>query len=205
MTFQRPPLGVYSPGTTVIHRAGPGWKLLILIAFIVLATVITRTPGQALIACIPPAVGMVWASIPPRLAWEQLWPPVPLLLFLGLFRWWSSDVTTALTMVIVIYAAVIAAVLFTLTTPLPRMMESIERGLSPLARWGVPVENVSLAVALTLRLIPSIMSMAGDVLDARKARGAGWSLRAFGTPLMIRCIKKARALAQALQARGVGD
>lgn len=205
MRLQHPPLGVYSPGSTAIHRANPGLKLLVLIAFIALSTILARTPLHALLACVLPALGLAWARIPPRLLWEQLWPPIPLLLALGAFRWWSSDLPTAATMVIIILAAIAAAVLFTLTTPLPRLMETIERGLAPLERWGVPVEKLSMAVGLTLRLIPSVMTIAGDVLDARTARGAGWSLRAFGTPLLIRCIKKARALAQALQARGVGN
>ena len=60
-------------------------------------------------------------------------------------------------------------------------------------------------MSMTIRLIPLMLGTVNEVLDARKARGAGFSLCAFGTPIIVRSIRRARAMAEALQARGVGD
>jgi biotin transport system permease protein len=50
--------------------------------------------------------------------------------------------------------------------------------------------------------------MVGEVLDARKARGsraAGLSLTAFGVPVVVRTILRARGISDALRARGAAD
>ena len=86
------------------------------------------------------------------------------------------------------------------------MMEGFERALQPFAKLGLPVENLSLAMSLTIRLLPLMLGTVNEVLDARKARGSlSTSLLAFGTPVVIRSIRRAQAMGEALQARGVGD
>jgi biotin transport system permease protein len=88
------------------------------------------------------------------------------------------------------------------------MMAGFDRMLRPLGRLGVPVEAVSLALTLTIRLIPLQVQMVGEVLDARKARGsraAGLSLTAFGVPVVVRTILRARGISDALRARGAAD
>ncbi|MFR4188905.1 MAG: CbiQ family ECF transporter T component, partial [Corynebacterium variabile] len=67
---------------------------------------------------------------------------------------------------------------------------------------------ISLALTLTLRLIPLQVQMVGEVLDARKARGsrsAGLSPVAFGVPVIVRTILRAQGVADALRARGAAD
>ena len=108
-------------------------------------------------------------------------------------------------MFLTIFAAMMAAFLLTLTSTVDAIMESLEDSLRPLARFGLPVETISLAMSLTIRLIPLMFETVYEVLDARKARGAGFSPLAFGTPVIIRSIRRARAMGEALQARGVGD
>ncbi|WP_187973727.1 energy-coupling factor transporter transmembrane component T family protein [Corynebacterium poyangense] len=203
--MNNPPLGVYFPGNSIIHRLTPGPKFLGLIIYILVVTFAISQLRWALVAATIPLAGFIIAKIPLRLALQQLWPPVPLLLTLGAFRWWSSDMFSAALMVTVLFLSIMAAALVTLTTPLTQLMDSLDHTGAPLARLGVPVEAISLAITLTIRLIPVLFLMMSEVLDARKARGAGWSLTAFGVPLMVRCMKKARALGEALQARGVDE
>ena len=104
-----------------------------------------------------------------------------------------------------IFSAILIAFLLTLTSTVDEIMDSVETSLAPLGRFGFPVENVTLAMSLTIRLIPLMFATVGEVLDARKARGAGFSISAFGTPVLIRSIRRARAIGEALQARGFGD
>ena len=111
----------------------------------------------------------------------------------------------ALAMFLSIFSAILVAFLLTLTSTVDDIMESVESSLAPLERFGFPVDTVTLAMSLTIRLIPLMFATVGEVLDARKARGAGFSFAAFGTPVLIRSIRRARSIGEALQARGVGD
>ncbi|AJE33419.1 cobalt subfamily permease [Corynebacterium humireducens NBRC 106098 = DSM 45392] len=199
------PLGVYLPGTTPIHRLPAGWKFLFLLTFILLSTFLVKTPLVAAGWLAAVALGYVVARVPLRTALGQTLPVLPVLLVLGAFQWWQRGWEFALTTVLVLFASVAAAALLTLTTTIAELMGAVERGLSPFARFGLPVETISLAVSLTLRLIPLQLATVHEVLAARKARGAGFSVAAFGTPVLVRSIRRARLLAEALIARGVGD
>lgn len=199
------PLGVYLPGRTPLHRAPAGWKFLALLAFILLSTFLVDTPTMAAAWLAAVAMGYVVARVPLRTALGQTLPVLPVLLVLGAFQWWQRGGEFALTTVLVLFASVAAAALLTLTTTIAELMGAVERGLAPFARFGLPVETISLAVSLTLRLIPLQLATVHEVLAARKARGAGFSVAAFGTPVLVRSIRRARLLAEALVARGVGD
>ena len=199
------PLSVYVPGTTVIHRMKPSWKILILLVFILVTSIFFNSLPWAGGAVIAAALTYFIARIPPRIAWSQLWPPLVILIPLAGFQWWAKDFDYAAVMFLNILAAMILAFLLTLTSTVDAIMESLEESLQPLNRFGVPVENISLAMSLTIRLIPLMFETVYEVLDARKARGAGFSPSAFVTPVIIRSIRRARAIGEALQARGVGD
>lgn len=199
------PLGVHLPGNTLIHRAPAGGKFLALLAFILTSTFLVDTPAMAGAWLGVVVAGYATARVPLRTALGQTFPVLPVLLALGSFQWWQRGFELALTMVLVLLASVAAAALLTLTTTIAELMAAVEKGLSPFARFGLPVETISLAVSLTFRLIPLQLATVQEVLAARKARGAGFSIAAFGTPVLIRSIRRARLLAEALTARGVGD
>ncbi|ADK29051.1 energy-coupling factor transporter transmembrane protein EcfT [Corynebacterium pseudotuberculosis] len=199
------PLGVYVPGETVIHRIPPLAKICFLIVFVIATTALVAQPFVALLCVIFSSSLYVLAKIPLPIAWGQLWPPAVILLFLGAFQWWQKGLTYSSSLVLAIFASLMLAMLLTLTTSLESMMEAIQRLLAPTERFGVPVETITLAFSLTLRLIPLMLATVYEVLDARKARGATFSLIALGTPVMIRSIRRARGIADALMARGAGD
>ena len=83
------PLGVYVPGNTIIHRSPPLLKFLVLIVFILVTGIVIKTPIPAVYCVIISAVLFVIARIPLKIAFGQLWPPLPILLFLGAFQWWQ--------------------------------------------------------------------------------------------------------------------
>lgn len=199
------PLGVYVPGESVIHRIPPSVKFCFLIVFVIATTALVKQPIVALLCVFFSTTLYGLAKIPPRIAWGQLWPPGLILLFLGAFQWRQKGLPYASALVLSIFASLMLAMLLTLTTPLESMMETVQRLLAPTERYGVPVETITLAFSLTLRLIPLMLTTVYEVLDARKARGAAFSLMALGTPVMIRSIRRARSIADALMARGAGD
>ena len=199
------PLGVYVPGRTVIHRLPAGVKFLVLVVFILAVAVFAREPWQALAATALVATGLAVARIPARVALGQVLPVVPILILLGVFQWWQRGWELAVATVVGILATVAAAALLTLTTTITELMDAFDSGLRPFARFGLPVETITLAMAMTIRLIPLQAAAVHEVLEARKARGLGFSLAALGIPVVIRSVKRARDLGEALMARGVGD
>lgn len=199
------PLGFYVDADTIIHRIPAAVKFLVLIGFILVTSLAVHTLPWAAASLFLPLMLFPVARIPFRVALGQLAPPLYLLVALAAFQWWQKDLPSAAIMFLSIYAAISAAVLLTLTTKVSEMMDSLDRALAPLGRLGVPVENITLAMSLTIRLLPLMLGTVIEVLDARKARGATTSLTAFGTPVIIRSIRRARAMGEALQARGVGD
>ena len=199
------PLGVYVDGDTPLHRAGPTQKFVALVVFILAVTLLPAQPWHALAALGVIVALYAVAKIPPKIAGEQALPVLPLLLFLGAFLWWQNGLLSAATTFFSLLATVAAANLLTLTTTVEALLDALDRNLAPLARFGVPVETISLTIALTIRLIPLMLATANEVLDARKARGAGFSLTAFGIPLVIRSVRRARLIGEALMARGAVD
>ncbi|MDY3126772.1 MAG: energy-coupling factor transporter transmembrane protein EcfT [Corynebacterium sp.] len=199
------PLAVYVDKDTIIHRIPAGLKLLGVLAFVLFTTLAISTPLGGLFACGAMLIGYALAQIPPRIILSQIWPPLVILIPLCLFQWWSKTGEFALTLFLTLFAAMLSSFLLTLTSTVDEIMDGVETGLRPLERLGLPVETISLTVSLTLRLIPLMFGTVDEVLKARKARGAGFSLQAFGTPVIIRSLRRARAIGEALQARGVGD
>lgn len=205
MRIRELPLGVYVPGNTVIHRASPAVKFAALLLFIILITVLPTRPWHSAAGVIGVGVLYVVARIPFRTALRQVLPILPFMAFIGVFLWWQSGLEKMLITVFGLIAALMAASLFTLTTTVEALMHALETSLAPLERVGVPVDTVSLAIALTIRQIPVLLGTANESLDARKARGANLSLLAFGTPLVIRSIRHAQLTGEALMARGAVD
>ncbi len=199
------PLSVYVPGDSFLHRMRPSLKIAFLLLFLIVTTIAVRTVPVALGVTAFALALYPLARIPAKVAWGQIWPPLILLIPLAGFQWWAKDFTFAAVMALTLLSAMLLAFLLTLTSTVDAILESLEQALSPLARFGLPVETISLTMALTLRLIPLMFDTVYQVLDARKARGAGLSMMAVATPVIIRALRRARAMGEALQARGVGD
>ncbi len=198
------PLGLYSPGTSVVHRfpAGPG-----LLVVLVLTTVTLLVPVPAVLAglVVLTALGYAVARVP----WARTRPLLRLLVLLvalvgalqGLLVGWEAAVVTSLRLVV----ALSAATLFTMTTRVDDVVAAVERGLGPLRRFGVRPERAGIAVGLTVAAIGVLSGIADEVRQAALARGAGRSVTAFATPFVIRTLQHADELGEALAARGMGE
>ncbi len=196
--------GAYHPGHSLLHRASPGIKLLTLLAFTTILVLwpgpLTLGGGLALVV-----VGYAAARIPVRLAWAQVWPMRWWVLVLVPFQVWTAGWRTAVEVVATLVLAVAAASLVTVTTRVSDMIDAIQRGMSPLVRFGVDPERVGLVLALTVRAVPVLMDAFRAHREARAARGAERSPRATLTPVVVRAIRHAQGVGQALAARGVDD
>jgi biotin transport system permease protein len=121
------------------------------------------------------------------------------------FQWWTAGWRAAVVVIGTMVALVAAAGLVTLTTRMTALLDLLEVLLRPLRRVGVQPERVSLLLALTIRAVPVLVGTLSDVRDARRARGLERSPRALLVPVVLRTMRHADRLGEALAARGVDD
>ncbi|MGW5646453.1 energy-coupling factor transporter transmembrane component T family protein [Saccharopolyspora sp. NPDC003752] len=198
------PLGLYEPGNSPLHRLGAGWKFLALLAFAVLTFVLGSPP--ALGGCVlAVAVAYLVGRIPPRRCWQTVRLLIPLLLVVFLLQWWMLGLDTAAVVCLRLLGALTAANLFTLTTRVDDLVTAVERGLGPLRRFGIRPERIGLLVGLTLQAVAALSTIATQVREAQRARNAERSFPAFAVPFLVRTLRHADELGEALAARGVGD
>ncbi|SNT43052.1 energy-coupling factor transporter transmembrane component T family protein [Rhodococcoides kyotonense] len=198
-------IGLYRPGNSVLHRLPSGVKLLLLIASILVATITVRTPLEVGIVALVVAGLFAVARIPAKVALAQLRPIIWMLLVIGVFQVIITSWQRALVVCGLLLISVALAALFTLTTRISDMLDTVARALGPLQRFGVNPERVGLMLALAIRCIPLLATIVHEVAEARKARGLQWSMTALATPVIVRALRTADAMGDALVARGVDD
>lgn len=197
-------LGLYRPGGSWLHRLPAGVKLSGLVLTGV-ASVLVAEPGPALAALLVVVLGYVSAGLPPRLLLRQTRPLILLLVAVGLFHLLVTGWQRAVVVVSVIATLVLLAGLVTLTTRTTALVDVLVRVLGPLRRVGVDPDRVGLLLALSIRAVPVVVGIAEEVRDAQRARGLATSPRAYAVPLVIRALRHADELGDALVARGVDD
>jgi len=185
---------------TPIHRLPAGTKLLILAVAGTGLVAVDRWWGMAVALAV--TLGLYVLARQPRdrvMAQVRplLWLLVPLFLVQGYMEAWSLAALTVLR----ITTLVLLAGLVTLTTRSEAMIEAVEKGLRPLARFGVDPAKVALAFSLALRFIPVIARQSAEIRDAQRARGLGRNPLALALPLIFRTLRTAGEVADAIEAR----
>lgn len=198
-------IGLYRPGNSLLHRMPAGAKLVLLLVSIVACTVFVRTPAQVLVAAAAVAGLFAVAGIPWRVALAQLRPLVWMVLLIAAFQVLITSPARAAVVCGVLVISVALAALFTLTTRVTDMLDAVTRWLGPLRRVGIDPERIGLLLALAIRCVPLLAGIVHDVAEARRARGLEWSMTALVTPVLVRALRTADAMGEALAARGVDD
>jgi len=194
----------FRPGTSLLHRSGAGVKLLGLLVFSTLL-VAWKSPVAVLAGAAVVAAAYALGGFGVRTMAAQAWPLRWIVLLLLPFQWWTAGWQVAVTVVGTLAVAVVGAALISLTTRVTELLDVITRLLQPARRIGVDPARVALLLALTIRAIPVIAGTLHEARDARRARGLERSTRALVTPIVVRTIRHADRVGDALAARGVDD
>ena len=197
-------LGLYVPGTSPVHRTPAGAKLLLMLAAGA-GSVLLDHAWQVGVAVLVALAGYLVARLPLRMALQQVRPLLWVVGLVAVFHLVVNGWERAVVFAGVIVTLVLLAALVTLTTRTTEMVDAIVRGAKPLRRVGVQPERVGLLLALGIRSVPVVVGLAEEVRDAQRARGLTASPRAFAVPLIVRSLRHADALGDALVARGVDD
>lgn len=196
-------LGVYQPGTSVLHRLPAGVKLVGLGALIALMSVLVDSPATLGVAAVGVVAVAATAGMRVKTVVAQLRPVLWVVVFIFVFQLLFTDWRRALVVCGTLLLAVSLAAVVTSSTRTTDMLAAMTRGMRPLARIGFPVEQVALGLALAIRSIPVMIETVRQVEEARRARGLRFSPRIVVAPVVVAALRIADGFAEALIARGL--
>lgn len=219
--------GQYYPVDSFVHRLDPRFKLLALIAFIVLLFVANNF--YALGAC---AVILILTVIVSRVPVGSVLRSIKGIIFILVFtgvlniffhsgetvywQWGILKVTLegiifTVFLMFRLFFLVMASSILTLTTTPVALTDGIESLLKPLTFIKFPVHELALIMSIALRFIPTLIDETNRIISAQKARGADFEsgnifkrIRAMVPiliPLLISAFRRAEELGDAMDAR----
>ena len=197
-------LGLFRPGTSPLHRLPAGPKLAALVAAGA-GSVLVDTPVQTAVALTAVLALYPVGQIPGRVLLGMVRPLLWVLVPLAMFQLVVVGGSRAAVLVGVILALVLLANLVTLTTRTTDLVDVIVVMCRPLRVVGVDPLRVGLVLNLAIRCVPLVVELAGEVREAQRARGLESSPRALVVPLLVRALRRADGLGEALVARDLVD
>ncbi len=194
-------LGLYVHRDSPLHRLPAGAKLVVLFAA---GIAVFMVSNPLWLLPVPGAViGLfVVGRVPIREALRQLRPAAVLIVIIFLVHGYFTSWTLGALVVLRFAILLVLAVLVTFTTRVSDMIDTLERALAPLAPLGVNPEKVSLTMSLALRFIPLLFDRFTEIREAQRARGLDRNIFALLMPLLIRTLRMANDLTEAIEARG---
>ena len=220
-------LGQYFPAESVIHRLDARIKIVLAIAFMVLAFLVSTLQGYGMVLGLL-AVTILLSRVPIRFVLKGLKPILFILIFtfvLNLFltpgqtvwvHWWIFTITKesllfAVQMSVRLALLVAGTSMLTLTTAPLQLTDGLESLLRPLKAIRFPVHEMAMMMSIALRFIPTLAEEADRIRKAQAARGADFdtgglfkraaSLIPLLVPLFVGAIRRAEELATAMEAR----
>ena len=220
-------LGQYFPAESVIHRLDARIKIVLAIAFMVLAFLVSTLQGYGMVLGLL-AVTILLSRVPIRFVLKGLKPILFILIFtfvLNLFltpgqtvwvHWWIFTITKesllfAVQMPVRLALPVAGTSMLTLTTAPLQLTDGLESLLRPLKAIRFPVHEMAMMMSIALRFIPTLAEEADRIRKAQAARGADFdtgglfkraaSLIPLLVPLFVGAFRRAEELATAMEAR----
>lgn len=197
-------ISLYVPGTSVVHRAPPALKVGLLAAVALALSVAPSSLWTISAALAAPAVVAALARLHPRTVLADVRRLLLLLLAVTLVQLLFLDPLTAATNTARIISIILLAQCVTRTTPVAAMVETAERLLGPLRRFGVRPERVGLAMGLVLTAIGQLGAFVAQVRDAQRSRGVRLRPWSWVVPVLVLSLRYADDVGDALEARGQG-
>ncbi|MBV7481913.1 energy-coupling factor transporter transmembrane protein EcfT [Bordetella sp. BOR01] len=192
---------LYVNGHGPLHRVPAAFKLALLVA--AGAGLFAVHDARWLGVAAGVSALLVWSTgVGGAALWRQLrgliWVLAAVGGFAAVFQGWLAAAVVLLR----IGALVGLALAVTLSTRSSDLIAVCERALLPLQRIGlVDAGKVALALALALRFVPEIWRHYQEIREAQAARGLARHPLALIVPLIVRTLKRAEQVAQAIDAR----
>lgn len=194
-------VGVYLAGDSWLHRLPAGVKVAGMMVFIV-AGLLISSPWWTLGLLAVAIACLLSAGVPLRHLARPLLLVVMVAVALGVFQWWQMGWRAAVVTVARLLAFALIAWAVSLTTRVSAMTGVLLAVLRPLRVIGVNADKVALTLALAIRSIPLLMDAMVVSQHARMARGNGRTVVGAIVPMVVRSVRLAEAMGDALVARG---
>jgi energy-coupling factor transport system permease protein len=214
-------IGIYYPEKSFWHELDPRSKIIAVMA-IMITLLASQGFGLALLCLIIILLYPI-SKLPWRLEWETLLKFKWLLIILFIINLsapfnqnnWHLTIITNFSRALSVSARLIAIILIAtwlsyVTKPMV-LVEGFSRLLKPFERLGMDSLDIPLMMGLVVRFIPELFYESENILVAQKIRGikpgfkisnsSSW-IKSTITPLFFASIRKAAALAIAMEARG---
>lgn len=226
--FRNVNLGQFLDTPSVLKNVGAGYKIaatvIILFAIILVPSYLFALAALAGILL----AGQLLGHVGPKHLLRGLIPAAPYILFMVLVQIvfpWPNDTSPVLwhlgfinlTMEkayhILILMSRLAALmallaLFSAVTPMVESLQASRKLLTPLARLGLPVQDIILIIGIALRFVPLLVEEAERIAIGQLSRGGGYQgknkLRsgfALVVPLFLRALERSEVLAAAMELR----
>lgn len=220
-------IGQYFMGNSLLHKMDARMKILLTFALIVSIFVCKSIPSLLLMVAITAFLVSV-SGVPFKMVLKSVKPIAIIVVFTGLLNLFyitggitllewkfihitSKGVFTAVFMAVRIICLVVISSLLTYTTTPTMLTDAIERLLSPLKFFKIPVHTLAMMMTLALRFIPTLIEEIDRITNAQKARGADLdsgglvekikALIPIIVPLFVSSIRRAYELADAMDCR----
>lgn len=193
---------LFVPGNSRLHRLSGGLKLGLLA--VAGAGLMWVDDWRVLSAVLVAVVGLLWsAGAPVELLWLRVrslfWVLIVLMVYTAVVQSVEHAVVVGLRVSVLMLGALVVSV----STSISELMAVVLWLLQPLERLGlVNTERVALAFGLTLRLIPELSVQWHEIREAQAARGLSANPLTMGVPMLLRTIRRAHEIAEAIDARG---
>ncbi|MBQ4226218.1 MAG: energy-coupling factor transporter transmembrane protein EcfT [Oscillospiraceae bacterium] len=219
-------IGQYFPGSSVIHRLDPRFKIIITGLFIIMLFSADGFIGMGISAAFM-LMAYLMSGIPIKLMLKSMKPIIPVILFtsvlnlffiegVSVFSIWKLNITdeglrTTAYMMIRIIELICGSSLLTYTTSPIILTDAVESLLSPLAKLHFPVHELAMMMTIAMRFIPTLIEETDKIMSAQKARGADMesgniiqrakALVPILIPLFVSAFRRAEELALAMECR----
>ena len=192
--------GLYLHRDSPVHALPAGAKLL---ALLVLSTGLVLFPSLPVVsAALGTTLGLYALA---RLRPREVAPVLrlsalvlgPLFVLHALLSGWGPALEAVLRLAVLLWLATLVS----LTTRASELLAALERALRPLARFGVSPARLGLLLSLTLRFIPLLATWLREIQEAQRVRGLERNPVAVLVPLLVKTLRTADTLADAIDAR----
>ena len=219
-------LGQYYNKESLVHALDPRVKLVATFVFLIslfistnifayiLATIfllcaiyLCEVPFSFIIRGLKSLLFLLFISV----AFNMFLTPGRIIFQFSIFSITYEGLILSIKMAVRLVYLVIGSSILTLTTTPSKLTDGLEKGLSFLKVFKVPVAEIALMMSIALRFIPILIEETDKIMNAQMARGADFdkgnlvekakSLVPLLVPLFVSAFRRANELAIAMESR----
>lgn len=219
-------LGQYYKVDSIIHSLDPRVKLAITFIFLISLFISTnvfayifafifllceiilcKVPFSFIIRGLKSLLLLLFLSV----IFNLFLTPGKTIISIGIFKITYEGLVIAIKMGIRLVFLVIGSSILTLTTTPSKLTDGLEKALSFLKVFDIPIAEIALMMSIALRFIPILIEETEKIMNAQMARGADFdkgnivekakSLIPLLVPLFVSAFRRANDLAVAMEAR----